>query len=231
MNKISRRDFFVRSGMVTIGCISSMGIIDRVFSPPRSYANEIIFPESSCGPKQMATKQKTGKKILIAYASQCGSTGDVSEAIGKVLCNHNLKTDIRLVQNVTDIVAYDGVALGSAIHSSKWMPAAEDFFEANQQRLTQIPVAYFLTCLTLYQPTPQNKKKAISFLNPLLESNPRIKPVSLGAFAGKLDYSKLSPVVRLFMRRKMKRLGIPEGDFRDWRAIRAWAESIVPYFS
>jgi len=225
MDKISRRDFFVRSGMVTIGCISSMGMIDRVFSPPRAHAGEITFPESSCG-----SKQKKVKKILIAYASQCGSTGDVAEAIGKVFCHHNLKADIRLVQNVTDIVAYDGVVIGSAIHSSKWMPAAEDFFETNQQRLTQIPVACFLTCLTLYQPTPQNQKRAVSFLQPLLEANSRIKPISLGTFAGKLDYSKLSPVVRLFMRRKMKRLGIPEGDFRDWRAIRAWAESIVPDF-
>lgn len=226
MKNISRRDFFIRSGIVAISCLSSMGIIGRVFTPYRSYADEITFPESSCGPKQI-----TGKKILIAYASQCGSTGDVAEAIGKVFCEYNLRTDIRLVQNVTDIIAYDGVVLGSAIHSSKWMPAAEDFFEANQQRLTQIPVAYFLTCLTLYQPTPQNQTKARGFLNPLLESNTRIKPVGIGAFAGKLDYSKLSPVVRLFMRRKMKRLGIPEGDFRDWRAIRAWAESIVPYFS
>jgi len=36
------------------------------------------FPESNC-----SSKDKAGKKILVAYASSCGSTGAVAEAIGR----------------------------------------------------------------------------------------------------------------------------------------------------
>jgi len=30
------------------------------------------------------------------------------------------------------------------------------------------------------------------------------------------------------MKSKMKKQGVPEGDFRDWDAIRSWAEGLYP---
>jgi menaquinone-dependent protoporphyrinogen oxidase len=41
-------------------------------------------------------------------------------------------------------------------------------------------------------------------------------------FAGKLDHASLSRVERLMVRA----LRAPEGDFRDWDAIRAWARGV-----
>jgi menaquinone-dependent protoporphyrinogen oxidase len=46
-----------------------------------------------------------------------------------------------------------------------------------------------------------------------------VKPVSVGLFAGCMDYGKLSAIMRLQVQTK----GLPEGDFRDWDAIRTWA--------
>jgi len=46
--------------------------------------------------------------------------------------------------------------------------------------------------------------------------------VDVGLFAGVMDYSKLSFMLRLMM----KAMGSPEGDFRDWEAIRAWASQV-----
>lgn len=42
-------------------------------------------------------------------------------------------------------------------------------------------------------------------------------------FAGKLDYAALGRLERMMVRA----LRAPEGDFRDWDAIRAWARSIA----
>jgi menaquinone-dependent protoporphyrinogen oxidase len=45
--------------------------------------------------------------------------------------------------------------------------------------------------------------------------------VGVGAFAGALDYGNLSWATKKIMQSKAQ----PEGDFRDWKAIHAWAEA------
>jgi menaquinone-dependent protoporphyrinogen oxidase len=46
--------------------------------------------------------------------------------------------------------------------------------------------------------------------------------VGIGAFAGAVDYDNLSWLYKKILQSK----GTPEGDFRDWKAIRAWADGI-----
>ena len=69
---------------------------------------------------------------------------------------------------------------------------ASDFVTTNQNALSKLPVAYFLTCLTLSIHTDEARRKAMTFLDPLHTEAPQVKPVSVGRFAGVLDYSKLS---------------------------------------
>jgi menaquinone-dependent protoporphyrinogen oxidase len=47
-----------------------------------------------------------------------------------------------------------------------------------------------------------------------------LEPDRIEFFAGKMDYSKLALVPRLIV----KRMKVPEGDFRNWDAIGAWAD-------
>ena len=51
-----------------------------------------------------------------------------------------------------------------------------------------------------------------------------VQPVDVGLFAGTMDYSKLSFVLRLVI----KAMKVPEGDFRNWDAIRDWAANVRP---
>ena len=88
---------------------------------------------------------------MIAYASFCGSTGGVAEAIGEVLCKRGAKVDVRLVKNVNDVSSYDAAVIGSAVRSSAWWPEAVKFVKENNVILSRIPIAYFLTCLALYK--------------------------------------------------------------------------------
>ena len=54
-----------------------------------------------------------------------------------------------------------------------------------------------------------------------------VRPVSEGYFAGALDFSKLPLTPNVLLMRLAVALRIfPSGDSRDWKAIRAWAESL-----
>jgi len=160
------------------------------------------------------------KKILVAYASKYGSTGGVADAIGKGLCNKGAAVDVLLMKNAVNLSSYQGVIVGSAIYMGKWLPEAVDFVKNNVEVLRQIPVAYFLVCMTLCKPTEENKAKVLAYLDPVLKAMVEIKPVGIGAFAGALDYNNLSWINKKILKSK----GTPEGDFRDWKAIRTWAE-------
>jgi len=223
MTNVTRREFLSESAMFTAGTISVMTLGNGLLSPQTVQAAKVEFPESSCG-----VEKEKGHKVLVAYASDCGSTGEVAEAIGQVLCDNGTAVDVRLVENVKDVSPYQAAVIGSAIHSSKWLPEAMKFAETNQKALSHMPVAYFLTCLTLYKSNDVTRRMARSYLDPVLDAVPQVKPVDIGLFAGVLDYSKLSFVVRMVMKSKMKKKGVPEGDHRNWDTIRTWAKGLAP---
>jgi menaquinone-dependent protoporphyrinogen oxidase len=209
---VGRRDFLTFClSLITamsLGDISCVGV---------NHAPETKFPEGRCGEK------KNMKKVLVTYASKYGSTGGVADAIGKELCTKDVAADTVLIKNAGNISSYQGVVIGSAIYMGNWMPEAVDFVKKNRNILRQVPVAYFLVCMTLSQPTEENRTKVLSYMDPLLKAVPEIKPIGIGTFAGALDYKNLSWLNKKILKSK----GSPEGDFRDWNAIRAWAREPV----
>lgn len=206
--RISRREFLMLAG----GLISAISLGNM--SPPRlSHAAATEFPELKCG-----NKSNMEKKILVVYASKYGSTGGVADAIGKELCSKGAAVDVLLTKNAVNLRSYQGVVVGSAIYMGRWLPDVVDFLKSNCEVLSQMPVAYFLVCMTMCKPTEENRRKALAYLDPVLQTVPQIKPVAIGTFAGALDYSNLSWLNTKILKSK----GTPEGDFRDWSAIRAW---------
>lgn len=220
MRCLTRRNFIINGSLAMGGTLGTLAFGGDLLSPGHVHAMETEFPESSCGLK--------GKKVLVAYASLCGSTGGVAETIGDVFCKKGACVDVRLLENVNDLTQYEAVIIGSAVQSASWRSEAISFVRNNQKVLGSIPVAYFLTCLALYNDNTETRKLAGSYMDPVLEAVPDINPVDMGLFAGALDYSKLNFIFRIVMKSKMKKQGIPEGDFRDSFAITSWAESISP---
>ncbi len=210
--KMRRRSFLVLVG----GAISTLSLGSIPFAEGNPIT-AVQFPESRCG-----GKDKVGKKILVGYASKYGSTGGVADAIGKELCNRGAAVDVCMVKNIGDLNQYGGVVLGSAVYQGKWLPEAVEFVERNREALRQVPMTYFLVCMTMREPTEENRRKVVAYLDPVLKAVPQVKPLKIGAFAGALDYSNLSSPVKLIMKFK----GAPEGDFRNWDIIRTWATSL-----
>jgi menaquinone-dependent protoporphyrinogen oxidase len=184
-----------------------------------SEKTETEFIESSC---QNAGAMK--KRVLISYASRCGSTGGVAEAIGQVLCEMGASAYIRLVRNVNDLSAYHAVIVGSAIRRGKWLPEAVGFVKDNQDILGRLPIAYFVVCLTMKDNTAENRSTVMAYLDPVRKEAPKIQPVAVGLFPGALDFGKLSFMEKTVLKAK----GASEGDYRDWPSVKAWASTVGP---
>jgi len=190
------------------------------------------------------------KHILIAFATKSGSTAEVAQTIGKELSQDGAQADVRPISVVRDISPYDAVIVGGPMIMG-WHREAVQFLEKNQSALSQVPVACFLTALSLTETQakfdsipvykdpslakpPQNAERlsfkekyatVASYLQPVLEKAPQVKPVSAAFFAGKLDCSKLDFLSRLFVQ---VIIGAQPGDYRNWDAIRVWAASLRP---
>lgn len=213
--EISRRGFLTlvegTVGLLVLPC-------GRV-TAAETHQSRSEFIESRC-----EKDKKMKSRLLIAYASRCGSTGGVAEAIGQTLCETGAAVDVRLVGNVNDLSSYQAVILGSAIRMGKWLPETVEFLKKHQDALSRVPVAYFVVCLTMKDDTADNRRTALAFLDPVRKQVPQVKPVDIGLFAGAVDFNKLSFVYSLML--KVKR--VPEGDFRNWETIRTWATSVRP---
>jgi menaquinone-dependent protoporphyrinogen IX oxidase len=99
------------------------------------------------------------------------------------------------------------------------LPKTRRFLRKQRQALSQVPVAYFLVCLTMGEETPENIQKANGYAKPMIETK---APVSLGLFGGCVNHEKLTD----FFGKSMK--SVPEQDHRDWDKIRAWARETYP---
>jgi menaquinone-dependent protoporphyrinogen oxidase len=210
-SRMRRRDFLALSS-----CLIAAMSLGGASSPGAGHAADAGFPEEKCGGEME-------KKVLVAYTGKYGSTGGVALAIGKELCGKEMAVDVVPIRNVVNLGSYQGVVIGSAIYMGKWMPEAANFVKKNREILRRMPVAYFLVCITLREPTEKNRAEVLAYMDPILKDAPEIKPVGIGTFAGALDYRNLSWLMKTIMKSK----GAPEGDFRDWNAIRAWAREPV----
>jgi menaquinone-dependent protoporphyrinogen oxidase len=205
---LSRRDFLKITG-ITLGTsvVACSGLAALATHSP-----DVTLPESTYGDQNMS------KKILITYASKCGSTGEVASAIGKTLTQTGVGVDVLPLKKVTNLSAYQAVFLGSAIRMGKWLPAAADFVRENLAILQRIPTAYFTVCATMSEDTPAKRARAAGFTAPVRAV---LTPAAEGYFGGKVDPNKLSLLENIAIKAK----GVPQGDFRDWVKIANWAQS------
>ncbi len=156
------------------------------------------------------------RPILLAYASRYGSTQEVAKAIAAALRAASLEVHVQPLTEVKTLEPYDAVVLGAAIYNTRWHPDAHQFLSQHEEALLQRPVAIFAlgplgTSRAAFMQSRQQ-------LDRELRKYPWLKPVALEMFAGKLDPAKLGFIARLVT---------PARDYRDWGAIRAWANVLA----
>jgi menaquinone-dependent protoporphyrinogen oxidase len=189
------------------------------------------------------------KRILVAYATLAGSTVEVAEAIAQEIARSDVQVDLLPISEVKDLAAYDGLVLGAPMIMG-WHRAALRFLRNNRGVLQRIPLAVFVTCMSLTQtgetsvgsvpvyvderlPKPSATAGRLSFreryaqlanyVRPILMASGTVKPVSIGVFGGRLDYGRLKWWAVLFA---MVIIQAPAGDRRNWTAIQSWAAGL-----
>ena len=157
-------------------------------------------------------------KVLVAVASKHGSTREIAEAVAAGLRAGGLEADFQDAGDVHSIAGYDAVVLGSAIYAGNWLADAKGFVESYRAELAKLPVWLFSSGpLGAENPQPQDDP------NRLVASLGEMSPREHRVFVGKLDPETLGFAERLIA----KAVHAPSGDFRDWDAIREWAQSIA----
>jgi menaquinone-dependent protoporphyrinogen oxidase len=207
--QVTRRGFLVAG--------AAMG--GAIVAPARAAQSDpvIEFARESCG------TDAARPRILVGYASMCGSTGEIAAAIGKKLCAAKARVDVRHLPEVTDLAGYDAFVIGSPIQAGMWIAEATKFLRERQDELAKAPVAYFIACMAMSSDKEDSRKLARGYVERPLKLAPKIKPVALGMFAGKVDYAKMPKRFQPVMR------GIvPEDkDARDWEAIEKWGQELA----
>ena len=163
--------------------------------------------------------------MLVAYDSKLGSTAEVAKFMGSVLSEQGASIAVKPLSEVDDLETYDSVIIGSAIRYDRWLPGATTFVRENETALSNVPVSFFFTCLTLAKPTPAAMLKAEGYADKLRSIVPEVKPVTVGGFAGVLQFARTPWPARLALRMLSIATGVKEGDYRDWAAIRLWTLS------
>lgn len=156
--------------------------------------------------------------VLVAYASKHGSTQGIAERIAEQLRQLGKEAEARPVEEVTDPGSYEAFVIGSAVYYGSWLKEATEWVHRNQAVLAGHPVWLFSVgpLGTEVQDAEQQPKEMTEFQQTIGPREQRI-------FFGALDHSHLSFAERVMV----KAVRAPEGDFRDWQAIDAWAASIA----
>jgi len=156
--------------------------------------------------------------VLVTYATKHGSTRGIAEAIGTTLADRGIPTEALPVDGVADAGRYDAVVLGSAVYMGRWLKEATEFARRHREQLTQRP-------LWLFSSGPLGTQVVDDEEQPkeLAELRQTLGPRDHRLFFGALTRDALGFGERMVV----KAVKAPEGDFRDWDEIRAWAATIA----
>ena len=157
-------------------------------------------------------------RVLVTAASKYGSTAGIAEAIGRRLEEHEVYVDVVPVQEVDDISGYDAVVLGSGVYAGRWLKAARRFVDEHESEFEVTPTWLFSSGPIGNPPKPEGdaSMKVDAIVRRTVARDHRI-------FAGKLDRERLTFPDRAIV----TAVRSPEGDFRDWPAVAAWADEIA----
>lgn len=153
-------------------------------------------------------------RVLVAYATKLGSTGEIAETIAQVLRDSGHRALALPARDVTGLDDWDAVILGSAVYAAYWQRDARRFAERFREELKARP-------LWLFSGGPLDRRLGKAD-QPITPHGAEIT-ADLGArahrtFGGRLARdAAVDPQVL-----QTHRLG----DYRDWQAIVEYAYRI-----
>ena len=161
-------------------------------------------------------------RMLIGYASRCGSTPEIAIRIADTVRSHGIDVDVLSVDAISDFDHLMRWCSGAVCTDGSWTPEATELIRRHAAVLARKPV-WFFSVGSFGDRHPivggliKKEPKEISEFEQLLH------PRDYRVFAGVIDLEHWPARGRLLF----KALGGHAGDNRQWPDIDEWAERIA----
>lgn len=156
-------------------------------------------------------------KVLVSVASRHGASFEIAEEISATLAAAGFETAVLPPDAVTSLDGYDAIILGSSVYVGHWMDSAVNFVERYSKEIATRPAWFFSSGPVGHEPKPDDEPVDVGDL--IAATGAREHRV----FAGQVDRSRLGLGEKVLL----TAVRAPEGDFRPWDEIRAWAAEIA----
>ncbi|WP_206340227.1 flavodoxin domain-containing protein [Blastococcus litoris] len=167
----------------------------------------------------------TGRQpqVLVVVASRHGATAEIGVEVARAIADCGAGRAGGLIavalpaEQRPDPTAFDAVVLGSAVYAGRWLEPAREYAAQRAAALRARPTWLFSSGPIGEPPFPPDEPHDVAPLAQLTGARGH------AVFPGRLDKARLS-----FGERAMATaMRAPVGDFRDWVAVRAWAEEVA----
>lgn len=155
-------------------------------------------------------------RILVSAASRYGSTAEMADAIGEHLGTYGHDVVVRAPDAVDSLDDIDAVVLASGVYAGRWLRPARAFIKRMAADLRERPV--WLLSSGPVGDTADTSPEPLD-LTKMME---RTQARSHDVLPGRMDRANL----RLSDKAIIAALRVPDGDFRDWDAVRAFADRV-----
>jgi menaquinone-dependent protoporphyrinogen oxidase len=168
-------------------------------------------------------------RILVAYATKHGATEGIAARIGAALAAAGHDPDVRDADGITDVSGYGAFVLGSASYIGHWRKEALALARRLEAEAGERPIWLFSSgplgdTAGAHQGRDKRDEAEPQDLPDLVA---QLQPRDHRVFFGALDPDSLSLLEKAMRKLPAGKALLPEGDFRDWEDIDAWAAGIA----
>lgn len=160
-------------------------------------------------------------KVMITAASRHGATWQLAERIAGVLSARGHEAVTLPAQKVVSVEGYAALVVGGAVYYGGWTREGTALVDRLAPQVAGLPVWAFSSGPLGDPPGPQGRPQGAD------RQAERLGAVEHRVFAGRLSPADLSVRERAVARM----VKAPEGDFRPWADVEAWAGEIAETLS
>ncbi|WP_222269841.1 flavodoxin domain-containing protein [Modestobacter marinus] len=165
----------------------------------------------------------TQPRVLVAAASKHGATMEMATFLARTLQESaagqrcGLTAEALPIERRPDAARYDAVVLASAVYVGRWLEPARHY-AADQVTALRVRPVWLLSSGPIGEPPfPPDEPHDAGPIAAMVGAQGR------RVFPGRLDKRLLTVGERAMV----TAMRAPLGDFRDWEALRGWAEEIA----
>lgn len=156
-------------------------------------------------------------KVLVSAASRHGATVELAANIGAALQAAGQDVFVVTPDEAQRVDGYEAAVIGSGVYVGRWLEPARDLVARHKVALSAIPVWLFSSGPVGDPPKPAEEPADAASLMALVGAREH------RTFPGMVDKRRLG----FGEKAMMAAVHAPEGDYRPWDQVEAWAREIA----